>query len=81
MDVEIQEAITDELMSKQRNLRQLSRKCMTAHKPVYMPVELILNKRKEGMCLPHAPSIFKKIDPKTSGLHCVGHYFIPRLLP
>jgi hypothetical protein len=23
------------------------------------------------MCLPHVPTIFKKLSPKTFGLHCV----------
>jgi hypothetical protein len=44
---EIQEAVTDELKKVQkRNFRKLFRNCTTAQKPVYMPVELILNKIK-----------------------------------
>jgi hypothetical protein len=39
--------------------------------PVYMPMELILNKKKRGMCLSHVSSIFKEISPKTFGPHCV----------
>jgi len=67
---EIQEAVTDELKKSQRGtFRQLFRNCTTAQKPVYMPMELILNKK--SMCLPHVSSIFKKIIPKTFGLHCV----------
>ena len=54
---------------KKRNLRQLFRNCTTAQKPVYMPIELILNEK--GMCLPHVSSIVKKISPKTFGPHCV----------
>jgi hypothetical protein len=44
MDVaEIQEAVT----SKKRIFRQLFRNCTTAQKPVYIPMELILNKYKQ----------------------------------
>jgi len=47
---EIQKAVTDELKKvHKRNFRQLFRNCTTAQKPVYVPVELILNKK--GMCL------------------------------
>ena len=43
---EIQEAVTDELKKVQnRNFRQFFRNCTTAQKPVYMPMELILNKK------------------------------------
>jgi hypothetical protein len=42
---EIQEAVTDELKSKKRNFRQLFRNCTTVQKPVYMPMEVILNKK------------------------------------
>jgi hypothetical protein len=52
------------------NFWQLFRKCATAQKPVYMPMELILNKK--GMCLPRVSSIFKKISPKMFGPHCVA---------
>jgi hypothetical protein len=45
--VEIQEGVTDELKKVQRrNFRQLLRKCRTAQKPVYLPMELILNLKK-----------------------------------
>jgi hypothetical protein len=37
---------------------------MTAQKPVYKPMELILNTKKV-MCLPHVFPIFKKISPKV----------------
>jgi len=51
---------------------------MTVQKPVYMPKELILNfKKKKGMCLPHMFSIFKKISPKTLGMHCVWCKYEP----
>jgi hypothetical protein len=45
---EIQEAVTDELKkgSQKRNFRQLFGNCTTAQKPVYVPMELILNKKK-----------------------------------
>ena len=45
MDVaEIQEAVTDELRKVQKKkFSVLFRNCMTMQKPVYMPVELILN--------------------------------------
>jgi hypothetical protein len=56
---EIQEAVTDELKKvkkkKKRNFRQLFRKCTTAQKPVYVPIELILNLKNMG--LPQASSI------------------------
>jgi len=42
---EIQEAVNDELKKVQkRNFRQLFINCTTAQKPVYIPMELILNK-------------------------------------
>jgi hypothetical protein len=45
--VEIQEAVTDELNKvKKRNFRQLFRNCTTAQKPVYIPMEIILKKKK-----------------------------------
>jgi len=37
---EIQEAVTDEFKKVQKDFQ----KCMTLQKPLYMPVELILNK-------------------------------------
>jgi len=42
---EIQEAVTDEIkkVQKKRNFGLLFRNCTTAQKPVYMPMELILN--------------------------------------
>jgi hypothetical protein len=44
---EIQEAVADDLKKVQtRNFRQLFRNWTTAQKPVYMPMELILNKRR-----------------------------------
>jgi hypothetical protein len=62
---EIHEAVTDELTnwhtqpavrqarrSKKGNFQQLFRNCTTTQKPVYMPVELILNKKK-SKCLLH----------------------------
>jgi hypothetical protein len=43
---EIQGGVTDELKKVQRrNFRQLFRNTTTAQKPVYMPMELILNKK------------------------------------
>jgi hypothetical protein len=38
-------------------------------------LSLILSKKKV-MCLPHVSSIFKKISPKTFGLHCVFCFFL-----
>jgi hypothetical protein len=68
---EIQEAVIDELKKAQkRNFWQLFRNRMTAQKPVYMPMEPTLNKKKV-MCLPCMSSILKKISPKTFGTHCV----------
>ena len=45
---ENQEAHADELrkVQKKRNFRQLFRNFMTTQKPVYVPMELILNKKK-----------------------------------
>ena len=43
---------------KKRNFWQLVRKCTTVQKPVYIPMELILNEK--FMCLPRVSSIFKK---------------------
>jgi hypothetical protein len=40
---EIQEAITGEMKVQKRNFRQLLRNSTTAQKPIYMPMELILN--------------------------------------
>jgi transposase len=41
---EIKETVTDELKKVQKvEFRQLFRNCTTAQKPVYMPMELILN--------------------------------------
>jgi len=63
---EIQEAVTDELKKVQkRNFRQLFRKCTIAQKPVYMPMELILNKKS------YVSSILKKISPKTFEPRCI----------
>jgi hypothetical protein len=56
---EIQEAVGDELKKFQKDeFSAVFRKGTTAQKPVYMPMELILNKK--GMCLPLVSSIFKK---------------------
>jgi hypothetical protein len=44
---EIQATVTDELKkSKRRNFQQLFRNCTSAQKPVYMPMEFILSKKK-----------------------------------
>jgi hypothetical protein len=47
--------------SKKRNFRQLFRNCTTAQKPVYVPMELILNKKsyESSSCV----SDFKKNQP------------------
>ena len=55
---------------KKRKFRQLFRNCTTAQKPVYMPMELILNKNK-SIFLPHVSPVFKKISPKTFEPHCL----------
>jgi hypothetical protein len=53
---EIQEAVTEN-----RNFRQLFRNCTIALKPVYMPMELILNKKI--MCLRFLKrSVLKLLD-------------------
>ena len=62
----------DELKKfKKRNFRQLFRNLTTGQKPVYMPMEFILNKK--GMYILLVSSIFlKKFDPKPVGPHCVN---------
>jgi hypothetical protein len=69
---EIQEAITDELkkVQKEEFLAAFQKLYDHAKACTFMPVELILNKKK-SMCLPHMSSIFKKINPKTFGPHCI----------
>jgi len=69
---EIQEAVTvNERSSKKRNFRQLFRKCTTAQKPLYTPMELILNTKKVCvflMCLRFLEkSVLKPLD------HTVHH--------
>jgi len=67
---EIQEAVTDKLKKVQKEeFRQLFRNCTTAQNPVYMSVELILNKKRNVS----SSCVFdlKKISPKTFGPHCV----------
>jgi hypothetical protein len=56
---DIQEVVTDDLKNVHKEeFTQLLRNCMTALKPVYTPMEFILNKKV--MCLPHVSSIFYK---------------------
>jgi hypothetical protein len=59
---ENQEAVTDELKSsKKRNFCQPFVNCTTAQKPVYMPMELILNKKK--VCVfDLKKSVLKRLD-------------------
>ena len=51
------------------NFRQLYRNCKTAQKPVYKPMELILNKKKRHVSL----RFLKKISLKTFGL-CISRH-------
>jgi predicted regulator of amino acid metabolism with ACT domain len=67
---EIQEAVTDEIKVQKEEFSETVRPCK---KPVYMPMELILNKKKLS-------SIFKKISPKTFGPHCVYILAVGRYL-
>ena len=71
MDVaETQEAVNDELKKTQKtNFMQLFRNCTSTQKPVYIPMELILNLKKHLS----SPCVcdLKKISPKTFGPHCV----------
>jgi len=54
---EIQEVVTDELQNSQKEeFSAVFRNFTAAQKPVYKPMELILNKK--GMCLSHVSSIF-----------------------
>jgi hypothetical protein len=64
---EIQESVTDELKKVQKEeFSAAFQKLYSSQKPVYMPMELILNKKS------YVPSsIFKIISPKTFGRHCV----------
>jgi hypothetical protein len=69
---EIQEAVTDELKKVQKEefsagfqkLYDCAKACMCANGAYF-------EFKKKGMCLPHVSSIFKKIIPKTFGLHCI----------
>jgi len=67
---QIQEAETDELRKvKKEEFSAVFRKCTTAQKPVYMTMELILNKK---VCVFLKSLRFKKkISPKTFAPHCV----------
>jgi hypothetical protein len=69
---EIQEAVTDELkkVQKKRNFWQLFRNCTTVQKPVYLPIELILNKKQR-----HVPSIFKNSVLNFWTALCVLHIY------
>jgi hypothetical protein len=61
---EIQAAVTDELKKVQKEeFSELFRNSMTAQKPVYVSMVLILNKK--AMCLLHLSSIFKKIQTQN----------------
>jgi hypothetical protein len=68
----IQEAVTDELKKAQKDefsaafqkLHDRGKACI-----LYIPVELILNKRK--LCVFLMSLQIKKISPKTFGLQCV----------
>ena len=56
---EIQEAVTNELKKVQKEeFSTTFQKLYDAQTLVYMPVELVLNKKK-GVCLPHVSSIKK----------------------
>jgi hypothetical protein len=56
---EIQEAVTDELKEVQKEeFSAAFRNCTTSQKPVYMPMELILTKKRYH--LPHVSLVFKK---------------------
>jgi len=67
---EIQEAITDELKKAQKEefsaafqkLYDCPKACMFASGAYF---------EYKNVCLPHVYSIFKKISPKTFGLHCL----------
>jgi hypothetical protein len=71
---EIQEAVTDELRNVQKVdfLVGFQKLYHRAKACIYMPVELILNKK--GICIPRVCSI-KKNSPKTFGPHCVMRRF------
>ena len=66
---EIQQAISDELKKVQkRNFSADFQKLYESEKPVYMPMELTLNKKSMS-----SSCVFrlKKNSPKTVGPHCV----------
>jgi hypothetical protein len=63
---EIQGSVTDELKKVQKeDFRQLFRSCTTTQRPVYMPLERILNKKR------YVSSTFKRIGPKAFEPHCI----------
>jgi hypothetical protein len=70
---EIQETVTDELkkVQKEEFSAALQRVYDSAKAYIYMPFELILNKKK-AMCLSHVSSLFKNIRPITFGPHCTA---------
>jgi len=71
---EMQETVTDELKKVQKEefsvaaqkLYDRTKACIYANGSYF---EL-----KKGVCLPHVSWMFKKINPNTSGPHCVCHY-------
>jgi hypothetical protein len=67
---DIQEAVIYELkkVQKEEFSAAFQKKSTTAQKPVFMPLELILNKKGLSPCV---FGLKKKISPKTFGPNCV----------
>jgi hypothetical protein len=71
---EIQEAVTVELKKVQKEeFSAAFQKVYDCANPVYMPLELILNKKRCVFDL-------KKISHKTFGPHCVGEFSFKQML-
>jgi len=75
---EIQDAVTDELKTVQKDeFSAAFQNCTTAQKPVYMPMGIILNKKRfVSSC---SGFDLKKISPTTFGPHCVSRR-LPKFL-
>jgi len=67
---EIQEAVTDELKKVEKEeFSAVFRNCTKAQNPVYMPMELILNKKRVFFM---RFRFLDKTSPKPLGPHCAG---------
>jgi hypothetical protein len=62
---------------KKRNFRQLFRHCTTAQKPVYTPIDIILNVKRYVSLM--SLRFLKNASSTTSGALCVISRFYPVL--